>query len=63
VSGSYGYDDNLRLIENEFDELKEEIQSLKAMIVECRPWIGSDSIREHDKQKQWLTKTENIRVE
>ena len=41
-------------LDSELELRQKEIQSLKAMIVECRPWIGSDSIREYDKQKQWL---------
>lgn len=47
----------------------EEIQFLKAMIVECRPWVEDLSSmidlkpRTYETLEQWLTKTENIRVE
>lgn len=51
------------------DRHEKEIQSLKAMIVECRPWIEDLSSmidlkpRTYETLEQWLTKTENIRVE
>lgn len=50
------------------EEHEKEIKSLKAMIVECRPWIEDLSSmidlkpRTYETLEQWLTKTENIRV-
>lgn len=59
--------DYVEEVEDKNWNLGQEIQSLKAMIVECKPYVEyalkySTAISQKTAE-QWLTKTENIRVD